>query len=58
MLISLLPIKAADMLVMANSEQIAFHITNLHDRKSLTRRGHTVSECVHHRVAVSFANNG
>jgi len=56
--IPLLPIKAAQALVMDNSEQIGFQWTYLPQNISLTLRRRSVSECGHWRAAVSFAYRG
>jgi len=56
--ISLLPIKAAHILVMDNSDQIGFQLTYLALKISLRLRWRAVSECGSYRAAVTFAYEG
>jgi len=56
--ISLLPIKAANTLVMDNSEQLSLQLTYLWHKISLTLRWRSVSECGCYHAVVSFDNKG
>jgi len=58
MSLSLLPIKAAKMLIMDNSKQIASHLASLQDHESLTLCWRSFSEWGCYHVAFSFASKG
>jgi len=53
--VSFLPIKAANTLVMHNSEQISFQLPYLKDLKSLMLSWHSFPECGSDRVTLSYA---
>jgi len=58
MSLSLLPIKAANMLIMDTSEQMASQWNDLQEQKPLTLLRRSLSECACYRVDFSFAGKG
>jgi len=57
-LLAPLPLKAANTLVMDNSNQMTFQLPYVQDQKSFMLRRHSFSECGSYQVACSFDGKG